>query len=69
MYIAHCKNDDLVKNIIKSKDGKIRREFPSEYLESTYGELLNDAKSGDKIAKKAKKLLTDNRFNIGDNRK
>ena len=48
--------------IKKFKKGSIHREFPSEYLEKKYEDIVRDASKGEPNAKKAKKLLTDKRF-------
>lgn len=48
--------------IADKKKGSILREFPSEYLDKTLNEIEKDAKKGVPNAKKAKKLLTDKRF-------
>jgi len=40
----------------------ILREFPSEYLDLSVNQVLNDANAGIAAAKKAKKLLFNNRF-------
>ncbi len=42
--------------------GNIMREFPSEYLDLSVDQVLKDAQAGVAAAKKAKKLLFDNRF-------
>jgi hypothetical protein len=42
--------------------GYIQREFPSEYLDVSVDQMLRDAKAGIQAAKKAKKLLFENRF-------
>ncbi|SAL69067.1 hypothetical protein AWB70_06858 [Caballeronia cordobensis] len=42
--------------------GSVLREFPSQYLDSTYNEIQGDAREGVKDARKALKLLNDNRF-------
>ena len=42
--------------------GSVLREFPSQYLNSTLNEIQGDAQSGMKDARKALKLLNDNRF-------
>lgn len=49
--------------ISKKKKASIRKEFPSEYLNKTLNEIEKDVKAGKARAKKAKKLLTDKRFN------
>ncbi|QDX91850.1 hypothetical protein EEL30_05390 [Brevibacillus laterosporus] len=54
---------DTADDIISSKKkGSIRREFPTEWLDKTLDEIESAAQRGDKNAKKAKKLLTDKRF-------
>ncbi|MCG7315952.1 hypothetical protein [Brevibacillus laterosporus] len=54
---------DTADDIISSKKkGSIRREFPTEWLNKTLDEIESAAQRGDKNAKKAKKLLTDKRF-------
>jgi hypothetical protein len=42
--------------------GSVLREFPSQYLNSTLNEIQGDAQGGMKDARKALKLLSDNRF-------
>lgn len=42
--------------------GSILREFPGQYLNSTYNDIQGDARDGIKDARKALKLLDDNRF-------
>lgn len=42
--------------------GSVLREFPSQYLDSTYDDIQCDARDGIKDARKALKLLNDNRF-------
>ncbi len=42
--------------------GSILREFPSEYLDVSVDQMLSDAKAGIRAARKAKKLLFENRF-------
>jgi RHS repeat-associated protein len=49
--------------IAAGKKGSIRREFPSEYLDKTLPEIQAAARKGDASARRALKLLTDNRFN------
>jgi len=46
-----------------TKLGSINREFPSEMYDKTLEQIEHLAKQGNKAAKKAKKLLTDKRFN------
>lgn len=43
--------------------------FPGEWKGVPLKEIIKAAKKGDASARKAKKLLTDKRFNKGDNRK
>jgi hypothetical protein len=50
---------DIISNECK---GSVLREFPSQYLDSTYNDIQNDARDGLKDARKALKLLNDNRF-------
>ena len=40
----------------------MRGEFPGEFLDVPLREVLEKAKNGDRAAKKAKKLLLDERF-------
>jgi RHS repeat-associated protein len=42
--------------------GSINKEFPSQFLENTLKEIKQIVKAGDKAARKAMKLLNDNRF-------
>ncbi|SFP64516.1 RHS repeat-associated core domain-containing protein [Variovorax sp. OK605] len=46
----------------KNCRGSINREFPGELREKTLKEIMDQSKSGDSVAKKAWKLLNDNRF-------
>ncbi len=48
--------------ISESQKGRVRREFHSEWLNKTKAEIEKAAKKGDKVAKKARKLLRDNDF-------
>ncbi len=48
--------------ITENCKGSILREFPSEYLDLSVNQVLNDANAGIAAAKKAKKLLFNNRF-------
>jgi hypothetical protein len=48
--------------ITQNCNGSILREFPSQYLDVTVDQLLRDAQAGNAAARKAKKLLFDNRF-------
>lgn len=49
--------------IAKNKKGSINKEFPSEWGNKTLEEIRKAAQNGEKNAKKAWKLLNDNRFN------
>ncbi|CAF0790011.1 unnamed protein product [Adineta steineri] len=46
----------------EKKKGSIKQEFPGEWLGKTVEDIEKAAKSGDATARKAKKLLTDKRF-------
>jgi len=48
--------------IAKQKRGSINREFPEQFRSKTAGEIDKLAKTGDKYARKAWKLLRDKRF-------
>ena len=48
--------------IAKDRKASIKRELPREFLDSSLREVLVKAKNGDKKARTAKKLLTENRF-------
>ncbi|BBP96120.1 hypothetical protein BSFA1_12490 [Burkholderia sp. SFA1] len=57
------RGDMYACDIISSEcKGSVLREFPSQYLDSTYNEIQGDARDGVKDARKALKLLNDNRF-------
>ena len=56
-------NQTAEEIIYKGKKGNILREFPSELLKKTFNEIMKMAKQGVRSAIKAKKLLTDRRFN------
>jgi RHS repeat-associated protein len=58
-------SDDRTADEIISGDkkGSIRRQFPGELLGKTLGEINELAKEGDSAARRARKLLKDNRFN------
>jgi hypothetical protein len=45
-----------------SLKGRSEAEFPTQYLDKTLEQIQKLAQAGDKPAKKAWKLLTDNRF-------
>ena len=47
--------------IARSRAGKVLREFPGEYLNSTLKDIQKDAKAGVQAARKALKLLKDTR--------
>ena len=50
-------------DIISSEcKGSVLREFPGQYLNSTLSDIQSDANDGNKDARKAPKLLNDNRF-------
>ncbi|CAF4792288.1 unnamed protein product [Rotaria sp. Silwood2] len=53
----------------EKKKGTIYREFPGEYVDKRLVDIERDARQGIDNAKKAKKLLTDKRFDKDDNRK
>lgn len=55
--------------IAEKKKASIHREFPGDYFDKTLTEIERDAKQNVDNAKKAKKLLTDSRYNKEDNRK
>jgi hypothetical protein len=59
---AHRGSKTAGEIISEEKRGEINREFPSELRERTYDEISKAAKSGDRAARKAKKLLDDHRF-------
>lgn len=50
-------------DIISSEcKGTVLREFPGQYLNSPLNKIQDDANDGVKAARKALKLLNDNRF-------
>lgn len=53
------KADEIIQ---KEKRGRVREEFPKEYLDKTFDEIDRAANRGDPNAKKARKLLSDRRF-------
>jgi hypothetical protein len=59
----NVERDPLIEELLKTKKGAIRREFPSEWINRRWRELERTARDGNKKARKAKKLLTDRRFN------
>lgn len=57
------RGDMYACDIISSEcKGSVLREFPRQYLDSTYNDIQGDARDGVKDARKALKLLNDNRF-------
>ena len=48
--------------ISKSRGGRVNREFPSQYYEKAYHQIIKEANSGSATAKKALKLIRDLRF-------
>ena len=44
------------------KQASVRREFPSQFLHSTIPEIEEAARQGDRLARRALKLLLDRRF-------
>lgn len=57
------RGDMMACDIIKAEcKGSVLREFPGQYLNSTLNEIQGDASDGIKEARKALKLLNDNRF-------
>lgn len=60
---SYLKSETANDIISKKKKASIRKEFPTEYLDKTLNEIEKAAKKGVPRAKKAKKLLTDGRFN------
>jgi len=66
-WIGDCINSFIEKEtadeyISKNRKGSIRSEFPGEYYGKALNEIEKDANNGNAAAKKAKKLLNDNRF-------
>ena len=49
--------------IAANRQGKVLRQFPGQFLSATLQEVIAASKAGDPAAKKACKLLFDNRFN------
>jgi hypothetical protein len=49
--------------ISEEKKGSINRVFPEEMRDLTFGEINRLARTGNKVAQTARKLLTDKRFN------
>jgi hypothetical protein len=52
----------ITENCKENCKGSILREFPSQYLDLSVDQMLNDANAGIAAARKAKKLLFNNRF-------
>ena len=48
--------------ISKSRGGRVNREFPSQYYEKAYHQIIKEANAGSATAKKALKLIRDLRF-------
>lgn len=48
--------------IAQEKRGSIRRQFPSEFLNRTYDEIVQAARQGDRSARKAKKFLDQRKY-------
>ena len=67
-FILYSDYGDLTSEEIigKYQDGSVERVFPGEWKGVPLKEIIKAAKKGDASAKK---LLTDKRFNKGDNRK
>ncbi|KVN36806.1 hypothetical protein WJ63_35190 [Burkholderia pyrrocinia] len=60
---AADRGDMMACDIIRSEcKGSVMREFPGQYLNSTLNDIQSDAGDGIKDARKALKLLNDNRF-------
>ena len=55
-------NTQVDEFIAKDRKGSIKGEFPGEFLNVRLREVLEKAKEGERAAKKAKKLLLDERF-------
>ena len=55
-------NDTAQKVISTERQGKILREFPSQYLNKTINQIIADKNKGIKAARTAWKLLNDGRF-------
>ena len=51
-----------VSDALKSVKGRVRRVFPSQFLDKTIEDIEKLAKAGDKAAQTAHKLLNDGRF-------
>jgi len=62
MFPGGGEGETAAKIISRTRAGSILREFPSQYLNSTLAEIRKDAKEGIQAARKALKLLQDNRF-------
>ena len=55
-------NDTAQKVISAERKGSIRREFPKEYLNKTVQQIIDEKNKGIAAARKAWKLLNDNRW-------
>jgi hypothetical protein len=55
-------NSKATDIISKECRGSVRKEFPGEMLDKTLEQIYNLARSGDRAARTAKKLLTESRF-------
>ena len=55
-----------IRHIAKNCKGSISREFPTECYNKTLGELRSLSQTGDKVARKAWKLINDGRFRKGN---
>ncbi|KVN04239.1 hypothetical protein WT19_12895 [Burkholderia stagnalis] len=64
MALAGIDRGDLYACDVISAEckGSVLREFPSQYLGTTLNDIQSDARNGVKDARKALKLLNDNRF-------
>ena len=51
-----------VRDALKRKEGRILRQFPSEYLEGTVQDVLERAQAGNRSARRARKLLLGNEY-------
>ena len=58
----NLRDDPLIEELLRAKKGSIWREFPREWAKRRWSELEHAARAGDKKARKARKLLTDGRF-------
>lgn len=51
-----------VEEALKLKEGRVRREFPSEFLQATVKDVIAKAKAGNQNARTARKLLVSNQY-------